>query len=154
MKKMIVLLPILALSTAGATRTVENLKGFKSVCVNASFEEKGKENEGVRGKLITRIEAALKKANVPIVTGECDAKGLTANRQVNLFFNFFTTDDGEIYQASLEGWLTREGNYREITLWSDLFIGGMDAGGGSLQAAELADELVADFVTDWKKTAH
>lgn len=154
MKKIMVLLSLLTVSSAQAGRTAENLKGFKSVCVNAAFEEKGKENESVRGKLITRVEAALKKANIPVAPGECDVKGLTVNRQVNLFFDFFTTDDGEIYQASLEGWLNREGNFKEVTLWNDLYIGGMDSGGGSLQAAELADELVADFIADWKKTTH
>ncbi|RJF72298.1 hypothetical protein D3875_12800 [Deinococcus cavernae] len=154
MKKMTILLSILAVSSAGATRTAENLKGFRNVCVNASFEEKGKENEAVRGKLITRLEAALKKANIAVAPGECGPKGLTANRQVNLFFSFFTTDDGDIYQASLEGWLSKEGNYKEVTLWSDLYIGGLDVGGGSLEAADLADELVADFIADWKKTTH
>lgn len=154
MKKVMVLLSLLTVSSAEAGRLPENLKGFKSVCVNANFEEKGKGNEGVRGKLIIRMEAALKKANIPVAPGECDAKGLSANRQVNLFFAFNTTNDGELYLASLEGWLLKEGNYKEVTLWSNTYFGGMDAGGGSLQAAELADDVVADFIADWKKTTH
>ena len=154
MKKALFLAILGTLSSAQAYRNAENLKGFKTVCVNVGFEEQGEENEAVRGKLITRLEDSLKKAKIPVAPGDCQAKGLTANKQINLYFDFFTTDDGEVYQGSAEGWLSKEGQYSEITLWSGLFIGSLDAGSGSLEAADIFDQLLANFVTDWKKTTH
>lgn len=151
MKKVLAVLGCVLLSGALAERTPENLKGFKTVCINGAFEEKGKSNASIEKKLVQRMYDALDNADITVADAPCQPKGLSANKQLNLYFDFFTTDSGEVYQASLEGWLDKEGPYKSVSIWTDLYIGSMDAGGGALEAADNLDLLMSDFIDDWKK---
>ncbi|PNY80498.1 hypothetical protein [Deinococcus koreensis] len=133
-----------------ADRTPENLRGFRSVCVNAGFEEQGKENEAIRTKLIERLYAALESARIKAADSPCQEKGLSSSGQLNLYFSFISTQDGRIFNSVLDGWLSREGPYKGPTLWQDNIFGSMEAGGGALEAADLLDELLEGFVKDWQ----
>ena len=143
---LVCLLPGVAL----ADRTPANLKAFRSVCVNAGFEEQGKENEAIRTRLIERLYSALERARITAAESPCQDKGLTSARQLNLYFDFTSTQDGKTFNAVLDGWLKKEGVYASPTLWQDNIFGSMNAGGGALEAADALDELVAGFVKDWQ----
>lgn len=136
---------------ARAERIPENLKAFKSVCINAGFEEQDKENEAIRTKLINRMYSALAAVKVAVADAPCQAKGLTGAGQLNLYFDFATTKDGLTFSGQLEGWLTQEGTYKSPTLWSDSIFGALDKGGGALEAADVLNELMDGFLADWKK---
>lgn len=147
------LLPAAALLLPGsalADRTPENLRGFKAVCVNAGFEEQGKENEAIRTKLIERLYSALEGAKIATADSPCQERGLSSSGQLNLYFSFTSTQDGKTFNSVLDGWLSREGAYKGPTLWQDNIFGSMEAGGGALEAAELLDELLEGFVKDWQ----
>lgn len=152
MKKVIAIIGSLLVSVALAEQTPENLKGFKSVCINGSFKEKANKNEAILDKLIQRMYDTLDKAKIAIADSPCQSKGLSANKQLNLYFDFFTTTSGKVYQVSLEGWLDKEGPYKSVSLWTDSYIGGMEEGSGALEAADGLDELLGEFVADWKKS--
>lgn len=146
------LLASLLPGAALAERTPANLKAFRSVCVNAGFEDQGKENEAVRTKLIERLYDALEEAGITTADPPCQDRGLSSTRQLNLYFDFTSTQDGQTFNAALEGWLSREGAYTALTLWMDNLFGSMDAGGGALEAADVLDELLDGFIEDWQRS--
>lgn len=152
MKKVLLPLACLSLTTALADRVPENLTGFKSVCVNGNYAEKGKDVDSVTARLLGRLRDGLKKAGIPIATTPCQPKGLTANRQLNLYFDFFTTEHAKAYQSSLDGWLNKEGPYSKVSIWNTYFAGNPGDNDLVQEATDLLDTMLKEFLTDWKAT--
>lgn len=137
------------LGRAGADHLAPNLKSFKTVCVSGSFEEQDKENDAITEKLLGRMLDTLEAAGIAVGKG-CRLEGSVGGKtQLNLYYTFATTPSGVVYDAALEGWLAAAAPYSEVTLWRDSYFGGMDAGTGALQAAEILDELLQDFIKEW-----
>lgn len=146
------LLALTILPQAQAERTVANLKNFRSVCINAGFLEQEQENDKVRTKLIQQMFDTLDDAVVKVEDSPCQPKGLTENKQLNLYFDFVTTENGKAFNAELEVWLDKEGEYESVTLWKDNIFGTMTPGKGSTDAADALDELLKGFLEDWDKS--
>lgn len=152
MKKGVMLGALLLASVGMAGRMPDNLKPFQKVCVNAYYAEGEEKDDDVAVQLINRIEAALKKAKIAVVAGQCQDKGLVANKQLNLYFSYVTTEDLTVSSGILEGWLKKDGAYQEPTLWWDNLFGSLDEGSVPLQAADALDTLLEGFIADWKKS--
>ncbi|GGM13855.1 hypothetical protein [Deinococcus aerophilus] len=137
------------LGRAGAEHLAPNLRSFKTVCVSGAFEEQGKENDAITDKLLGRMLDILDAAGIAVEEG-CKLEGSVGGKtQLNLYYTFATTPSGTVYDAALEGWLAAAAPYQEVTLWRDSYFGGMDAGTGALQAADMLDELLRDFIKEW-----
>lgn len=134
-----------------AAASAANLRPFQKVCVNAVYEAGGQEDEEIAAQLITRIETALRKAKIAVVPGDCQASGTLAKKQLNLFYSFITTDELDACSGMLEGWLIKDGTFAEPTIWWNNAFGSLGEGSVHIQAADDADDLVTDFIADWKK---
>ncbi|GAA5535065.1 hypothetical protein [Deinococcus aluminii] len=156
MKKIVTTLAALALTVlpglASADRTPANLRGFTSVCVNGSFAERDQEDEKVLTDLLGRVVQKLEAAGIQVQDNPCQPGGTVAQRQLNLFYTFETTQSGTVYSADLEGWLSRQDTLESVTIWDNGYFGELK-GNGALKAADVLDTLLANFLADWR-TAH
>lgn len=146
----VVLLGLMFLTSALADRTPVNLKAFTSVCVNAGYTEGDKNNDDVSAVIVDAMFGKLDKAGIKVNDAPCQPKGLAANKQLNLYFSFLTTDSLDVYSADLAGWLTKDGTFDTVDLWTAGRFGAFKKGTGQAKALTLADSTVDDFIKDWK----
>ncbi len=149
------LLPLLGLllpSAALADQIAANLKPFTSVCINADFAEGGKSNDDVTGIIVDAMFDKLDAAGIKVNDAPCQPKGTAANKQVNLFFSFDTTDSGDVYSVDLSGWLKTDGPFDTVDLWTVGRYGSFKKGTGQAKALSVLDSALGDFVGDWKKS--
>lgn len=151
MKPTVALLPVLLLSTSAlADRTPGNLKVFTSVCINAGYTEGDKADDDVSSIIVDSMFSKLDKAGIKVSDTPCQPKGLVANKQLNLYFSFDTTESLDVYSADLAGWLTKDGTFDTVDLWTVGRFGSFKKGTGQAKALALLDSTVDDFIKDWK----
>ncbi|MFB9990879.1 hypothetical protein ACFFLM_02625 [Deinococcus oregonensis] len=141
----------LTFSSALADHEVQNLKGFRSVCVNALVEIKDKEDENAAELIYNAIADQLEDAGLAVADNPCQNNGSTANRQLNLLYTFSSTPNGGAYLSQLEGWLQQEGKYTRPLVWNDYIYGSPGKAETLNQLAEdLATELTDNFLGNWE----
>ncbi len=152
MNRLITLLSLSALligTHAQADHERLNLKDFRTVCVNAYVEFKATEDKAAGQVLYNAIADQLEDAGIRIAQTPCQEKGLTGNRQINLFYTFTSTPNGTAYFGMLEGWLHQESKYKEVTLWHDYSYGATKNERLQDLAGDLATELTDSFIEEW-----
>lgn len=145
---------LLALTTttlgmAGAT-TAKNLSLFRSVCVNVGYEVQGRVDEDRRADLYDAILRRLSDAGIRTAKSPCQDSGSAGSGQLNLYYDYSTTESGKAYLGSLEGWVSREGKLSEPSVWYNFSYG--VPGNEDLDdlATDTMNDLMDDFLKDWK----
>lgn len=146
------LLGLTLMPAALADQTAANLKPFTSVCINAGFTEGGKSNDDVTGIIVDAMFDKLDAAGIKVNDAPCQPKGAVANKQLNLFFNFDTTESGDVYSVDLSGWLKKDGPFDTVDLWTLGRYGSFKKGTGQAKALAVLDSVLGDFVGDWKSS--
>ncbi|SMB81653.1 hypothetical protein [Deinococcus hopiensis] len=141
---------VLLTPTAHATHTNVNLKDFRTVCLNAAAEIKTKEDKDLASDAFDALSSRLEDAGITVADNPCQDKGTGSNRQLNLFYSFSTTKDGSAYFSNIEAWVTKEGKYIEVSLWTDYIFGSPGKQTLKEVAIDNAGELGDSFVEAWE----
>lgn len=152
MKRPLLLAAVLYLAVSGgalANHQAANLKPFKTVCITGDFEEQREENGAVLNELLGYMASTLDDAGIRVADNCKTENGVAGKTQLNLYFTFSTTKSGTVFSAALEGWLDKDGPYRDVALWRDSYFGSIDAGQGADAAAEELEYLLEDFIEEW-----
>lgn len=152
MKRPAALLGLLLSSAALADQTAANLSPFASVCINAGFAEGGKSNDDVAGVIVDTMFDKLGAAGIQVNDAPCQPKGLLANKPLNLYFRFLTTESGDVYTANLSGWLKTDGPFDSVDLWTTGQYGSFKKGTVQAKALSALDVTIGDFLADWKSS--
>jgi hypothetical protein len=146
----VLLLGLVCFTSALADRTPANLKAFTSVCINAGYTEGETDNDDVSAVIVDAMFDKLDKAGIKVNDAPCQPRGTAASKQLNLYFSFLTTESLDVYSADLAGWLTKDGAFDTVDLWTVGRFGAFKKGTGQAKAIALANSTLDDFIKDWK----
>ncbi|MFB9995317.1 hypothetical protein ACFFLM_25545 [Deinococcus oregonensis] len=153
MNSLLLALTTLSLTTSAAADHLNaNLKDFRAVCINTTYEVRGQEDDAVNNDLFDLMIKRLQDAGIPLAPNPCQEKSTPTARHLNLLYTFTSTKNGAAYMGMLDGWLATDGKYIEPSLWMDYYYGvpGKDA------LEDLAFDVLNDtldaFTDAWKQT--
>ena len=151
MKHCLLLCAALLSGAALADHTTDNLTPFEAVCINASYYEGEQDNDDVAGIIVDAMYDQLDAAGIAVADSPCQPKGLLGNKQLNLYFSFDSTEEGDAYSVGLTGWLDQDGPFKSVDVWTTGRFGSLKADTGQAKALTLLSSTLGEFVKEWQK---